>query len=54
MTKTQAREGHQRFVELAQAIGDRTGLDRIGQGLHPFKNEPIDAEGWTGMGGVAA
>lgn len=46
MTKTQAREGHQRFVELAQAIGDRTGLDRIRQGLHPFKNEPIDAEDW--------
>lgn len=46
MTKTQAREGHRRFVELAQAIGDRTGLDRISQGLHPFKNEPIDAEDW--------
>lgn len=44
MTKTQAREGHRRFVELAQAIGDRTALQQIREGVHPFRNEPIDVE----------
>lgn len=31
MTKTQAREGHQRFVELAQAIGAEgwTGMEGV-------------------------
>lgn len=48
MTKTQAREGHRRFVELAMAIGDTTALQRIREGVHPFKSEPIDIGDWLG------
>lgn len=46
MTKTQAREGPRIFVELAQAIGDRTALQRIREGVHPFRNEPINIGDW--------
>lgn len=46
MTTKQRREGHRRFVELAMAIGDTRSLDRIRQGIHPYRGEFIDAEDW--------
>lgn len=54
MTKQQARDGHRRFIELAQAIGDETALRRIRHGLHPYRNEFINSEDWPIPGQVAA
>lgn len=39
-------EGHKNFIELAIAIGDKTTLDRIVRGIHPFRDEFIDLKDW--------
>lgn len=39
-------EGHRRFIELAIAIGDKTTLNRIERGIHPFRDEFIDRKDW--------
>lgn len=46
MVKPEIQAGHARFIELARDIGDQRALDRIENGLHPFKNEFIDVEEW--------
>lgn len=46
MATQQDRDGHRRFIELAQAIGDETTIRRIRQGLHPYRNEFINTADW--------
>lgn len=54
MATQQDRDGHRRFIELAQAIGDETTIRRIRQGLHPYRNEFINTADWPIPEQVAA
>ena len=46
MATQQDKDGHRRFIELAQSIGDEATLNRIRHGLHPYRNEYINEADW--------